>query len=101
MTKEPRPTPIASERSFVPFIRKARLVNIDTPTTRTPTIVGERMDMLLFKVLIKSWVTVIGKRGKVMEAHIPAATIVGIIAGKHVESGRHRSGENIASSCGE
>jgi hypothetical protein len=44
---------------------------------------------------------VIGKRGKVMEAHIPAATIVGIIAGEHVESGRHRSGENIASSCGE
>ena len=62
-------------------------MNIDTPTPRTTTVVGERMNMLLFKVLIESWVTVIGKRGKVMKAHIPTTTIVGVIAGKHVESG--------------
>ena len=67
-------------------------MNIDTPTPGTTTVVGERVNMLLFEVLIKSWVTVIGKRGEVMKAHIPAATIVGVIAGKHVESGRNRSG---------
>ena len=96
MAEEAGLAPVAGEGSLVPLIGKAGLVDVDGTAARTSTVVGEGLDVLFLKVLIKARVSVIGEAGEVVETNVPATTIVGIVASEHVESGRHGSSENVA-----
>ena len=78
-------TPVAGEGGVVPLIGESGFGDVNGTASRATTVIGKRVDVLLLKVFIKARIAVIAQAGEVMETNIPTATVVGVVAGEHVE----------------
>ena len=93
-------SPVDGEGSVVPFVGEAGLGDVNATATRAAAVVGERSDGFFFEVLIKPRIAMVGERGEVVKTNVPAATIVSVVPGEHVEGGRHGRGEDVAGAGG-
>ena len=92
--------PVGGEWSIVPLSAEAGLVHIGRPAAGAPAVIAEWCDALFGEVLEQAWVAVVVEAGEVMEAHIPAATVVGVVAGEDVHLWTDRDLQNVASAGG-
>ena len=89
-------SPVDGERGVVPFIGEARLGDVDAAAAGSAAVVRERMNVFFLEVFIETRVAVVSERSEVVEANIPASTVVGVVTGEHVERGGHGCGEDVS-----
>ena len=79
--------PVDGVGGFVPLGGEAGFVDVDAAAAGAAAVVGEGGDDFFFEVFVEAGVAVVGEGGEVVEADVPAAAVVGVVAGEHVEGG--------------
>ena len=93
--------PVAGEGSIVPRLRNARLRDVDRATTRAAAVVGQRLHDLVAEIDVHPRIAVVFKSGEMMEPHVPAAAVVGVVAGEQIEQRADRRAEDVAGAGAE
>ena len=89
-------TPVTGVGAVVPCSGDAGFAEIEGANTGAATVVSERSYGLVSKIHIKTWVAVIFEAREVVQTHIPATTVVGIVTGKKIERGGDGNAVGIA-----
>src|SRR5206468_4658900 len=92
----PAAAPIAGEWRVVPFGGDAGFVDPCGAAASPAAVVVQRLNDFVGEVFGKGGIAVVGEAGVVMEANIPTAAVVGVVAGDDVEFGADGGFENIA-----
>ena len=91
-------TPVTGVGAVVPGSGNTGFAEVEGTDTGAATVVGERSYGFLGKIHVEAWVAVVFKTGEVVQAHVPATTVVGIVTGEKVERGGDGDAVGIARS---
>ena len=77
-------TPVGSEGGVVPLGRVAGLIHVNRAAAGAAAVVGQRCDALIGEIFVEPWVAMVAHAGEVVEAHVPAAAIIGVVSREEV-----------------
>ena len=97
---DPIASPVGGERRVVPAGRKPRFIDPGRTTSRAPTVVGQGLDDLVAEVLEEARIAVLRSPAEVVEPDVPAATVVGVVAGEAFEFRAQGDLQDIARAVG-
>ena len=86
--------PVGGERCVVP-LAEARLVDVGRAAAGPTAVVRQRRNALVGEVLVEARIAMIIEAGEVVEPHVPAAAVVGIVPGEHLERGADGDLEDV------
>ena len=91
--------PVAGEGGVVPSA-EAGFVDVNRASAAAAAVVGEGLDGLIVEVFVEARVAVVVEAGEVVEAHVPAAAVVRVVAGEHVHQRADGDLEDVARAGG-
>ena len=94
-------SPVAGERRVVPLRGESRLGQISGTAASTAAVVGERLDDFVAEIDIHPRVAVVLEAGEMVETHVPAAAVVGIVPGEEIEQRTDGCAEDVAGAGAE
>ena len=100
MVINPVASPVGGERSVVPAGGQTGFVDPGGPASRAPTVVGQRLNNLVAEVLEEARVTVLRAPAKVVEANVPTAAVIGVVAREAFELRAQGYLQDITSTVG-
>ena len=92
--------PVAGQQGLVEGGREGGLGDPERARAGAAAVVGEGRRGLLGEVLVQAGIAVVGERGEVVEARVPALAVVGVVPGEQVEGGRDRDVAVVAGHLG-
>ena len=95
------PAPVAGEGGVVERPGHPRLVDPAAAGARAAAVVGQRRHDLVGEVDEAAGIAVVLQAGEGVEPHVPAAAVVAVVAGDHVEERAHGRLERVAGAAGE
>ena len=97
VVKEHRATaPVAGVHGMVVGLGPASVVIEHAAATGAAAVVLERRHDFAGKILVPRWITVLGALQDVVEAHVPAAAVVGVVASEDVQVWINAGIEDVA-----
>ena len=99
MMPESAAAPVAGEGGVVPGA-EAGFVDVNRAAAAAAAVVGEGLDALVVEVFVEARVAVVVEAGEVVEAHVPAAAVVRVVAGEDVHQRADGDFEDVARAGG-